>query len=169
MLENKSVAGTLSGIEPTVDQGASHLSTTSTQAAEIDIQSFLYVCRENGLSTIQLEGDYKVPSTKDPATLARLLKMTWQAYSENILADVATDKATEKRKKPGKELKGIEAERLALQQRLDHFRKLLDSTDDDLGNTADTDEVQAAWLAFRLLLSEWSKFRRLLEGSEGGA
>ncbi len=88
---------------------------------------------------------------RDPETLFQLLALTWNVYQAAVKKDVTTvlhDSAD-----------AYEAQQ-KLRVRFERFVELLTeaSTDGSKSEAA----VDAAWLAFRLLLGDWGKFRLLI-------
>ncbi len=119
--------------------------------AEIDLESFLWVGRRFGITTVKLEGDMSMGGAKDTAGQLAFLVQTWRAYEAviNVRAVQAQEAA-----KAGRTL---EAERNFL-DRLAAFNKLYGACT-AARHRADAEAIQATWLAFRLLLSDWGRIQ----------
>ena len=118
---------------------------------EIDMESFLWVARRFGITTVRLEGDSAMGATRDAAGQLAFLVQTYRVYEP-----VITVRAVQAQE-AAKTGKSVEGERTFL-DRLAAFNKLFAACNMHRLKP-DVDALQAAWLAFRLLLSEWGRIQ----------
>ena len=106
----------------------------------------------------------------------QLLALTWGVYEDGIVADtkleipkpldapdaaVGTGAAAAAAATSGAAAAELLESHERLKSRLEHFQDLARPLKEGPLHQHDEDAAEAAWLAFRLLLSDWGRFRQL--------